>query len=276
MKKLIISLLIFAMIIVSCACGTQKDADTAADMDAQQTSEETAAPDKSMGSENPSQDYSDVVGSWREAGTENVITVYENGGFMMDGTVGHYDGYLVYTEKEDGDNMWAPVPRYDMYLENNEPLEGASLTTDPEHPGQLVFVMGAGAQLFDREGELFIKSNDNAGVSYVNEYTYSIESDQPRSELIVYTDSSLTELAVLNLTFVDADDEGNVTFETEELYSLPTFGADDALILNVPLFGTIPNCGLSCVNEQGVKKYFAIEQSGMDGSILLTPFTPAE
>ncbi len=169
MKKLIISLLIFAMIIVSCACGTQKDADTAADTDAQQTSEETAAPDKSVGSETPSQDYSDVVGSWREAGTENVITVYENGGFMMDGTVGHYDGYLVYTEEEDGDNMWAPVPRYDMYLENNEPLEGASLTTDPEHPGQLVFVMGAGAQLFDREGELFIKSNDNAGVSYVNE-----------------------------------------------------------------------------------------------------------
>ncbi|MBQ3379675.1 MAG: hypothetical protein IJG50_07430 [Clostridia bacterium] len=286
MKKLIISLLIFAMIIISCACGTQKSetADTAAETETKQTTE-TKVPDKSMSEKAASEDYSALAGTWQEGQTENVITVYENGGFMMDGTMGHYDGYLVYSEEEDENNMWAPVPRYDMYLENNEPLEGASLSFDENHPGQLVFAMGAGADLYDRAGvgnmasaddELYVQDIEYATVAYINEYSYTLEAEGPKTELIFFTDNSLKELTLLSLTFVDADEDGNIVFSTEELYTVPEFTPQDALIFETTFFGTIPNNGFSYVNEQGVKKYFTIEQSGMDGSLQLIAFTPAQ
>ncbi|MBR2742034.1 MAG: hypothetical protein IKD89_00410 [Clostridia bacterium] len=289
MKKLLISLLIFAMIIVSCACGTQDSESTDTSGAETEASSETAdtaetdvpdVPDKSP----ESGDYSALVGTWYDETTYCVLTVYENGGFALDDNNGHYDGYLVYTDEKGG--KWSPVPRYEMYLENNEPLYGdASLSFDDNHPGCLVYAISAGAQLltYDGSGEaaetdsdVFVQYDEYATVCYQNEYTYTLPTESETVKLVFYTDKSVKNLTLLSLTFVDFDDEGSITFSVEPLYTVDEFGPADGLLFDTVFYGSIPNNGFSYVNENGETKYYTIEQSGKDGSICLIEFIPAE
>lgn len=80
----------------------------------------------------------------------------------------------------------------------------------------------------------------------------------------------------LSLTFESVDDDGTVRFTAEETYNHGTITPETPLLVRMELIGTIPNNGISYVDCNGDTRYFALNVSGFDGSLLLTEFTPAE
>lgn len=53
---------------------------------------------------------------------------------------------------------------------------------------------------------------------------------------------------------------------------VPALKSHFPLVVGMTFFGSIPHYGISYTDENGSSKQFAIEQSGDDGSILLTEF----
>lgn len=93
--------------------------------------------------------------------------------------------------------------------------------------------------------------------------------------LVCFTsEKTVTDFRVLLLNLESVDESGNISFSTEEVYDSSTLTVNEPLLVRMELMGTIPTNGISYVDENGVTRYFAVEVSGYDGSLLLTEFTP--
>lgn len=99
-----------------------------------------------------------------------------------------------------------------------------------------------------------------------------LDEEQP---LVCFTtERTVTDFRVLSLTFVSVDESGSLVFSTEETHYQETLTPEVPLLVRMELMGTIPNNGISYVDANGATRYFALEVSGFDGSLLLTEFTP--
>ena len=101
------------------------------------------------------------------------------------------------------------------------------------------------------------------------DYDSFIADNTPDSVMLLLCAArKVTDFKVLKLEFRDYG--GSIRFATEELYRLNSLAPERPLLLGMTFLGSIPAYGISYVDENGTTKYFAIEQSGMDGSLLLT------
>ncbi len=83
---------------------------------------------------------------------------------------------------------------------------------------------------------------------------------------------NIMNLKILSLTYEDVDDMGNAIFSTEVLYTYGDFEAGNPFAITITMNGTIPSYGISYETADGVTHYYAISESGMDGSALLVEF----
>ena len=83
-------------------------------------------------------------------------------------------------------------------------------------------------------------------------------------------------LKVLSLTFEDVDDMGNTIFSIDELYKYGDFEPGNPFAITLTMYGTIPYYGISYETANGETYYYAISESGMDGSAILIKFKPKE
>lgn len=90
------------------------------------------------------------------------------------------------------------------------------------------------------------------------------------------TESTVEDFKELSLTFESIDDNGNVKFAVEETYYHGTLTPESPLLVRMELMGTIPNNGISYVDQHGALRRFAIEVSGNDGSLSLREADPNE
>lgn len=98
--------------------------------------------------------------------------------------------------------------------------------------------------------------------------------DEEKPLICFTTERTVTDFRVLTLTFISADENGNLAFSTEETHYQEALTPEVPLLVRMELMGTIPNNGISYVDANGAARYFAVEMSGFDGSLLLTEFTP--
>lgn len=98
--------------------------------------------------------------------------------------------------------------------------------------------------------------------------------DEEPPLIYVSTKQTIKEFKELSLIFESVDDNGNVNFAVEETYSHGTLTPEAPLLVRMELIGTIPNNGISYVDSSGKTRYFAVEVSGYDGSLLLSEFEP--
>lgn len=82
----------------------------------------------------------------------------------------------------------------------------------------------------------------------------------------------LQNFKFLGLTFVDADENGNIKYNMEQLYEIETL--EKPLCVKTTLVGTIPNNGISFTDGEGNTRCFAVQESGYDGSLQLEEFNP--
>ena len=103
-------------------------------------------------------------------------------------------------------------------------------------------------------------------------WSYVADSSQPQVIAALYANDDIKNLKILSLTYEDVDDVGNVIFSTEELYHYGDFGPDNPLAITLTMYGTIPYYGISYETADGETLYYAISESGMDGSAILVQF----
>ena len=107
-------------------------------------------------------------------------------------------------------------------------------------------------------------------------WSFVADSSQPQVIAAFYVNEEITNLKVLSLTYEDVDNMGNAIFSTEELYHYGDFGPGNPFVVTLTMYGTIPHYGISYETAGGETHYYAISESGMDGSAILVKFEPRE
>ena len=91
---------------------------------------------------------------------------------------------------------------------------------------------------------------------------------------VVFTaDSAVSDFKLLSIAMQDSDENGNFAFSAEELYSQPELTPERPLEAGLVFLGDIPNNGISFTDADGNVKYYAVDMSGRDGSLILWEIT---
>lgn len=107
-------------------------------------------------------------------------------------------------------------------------------------------------------------------------WSYVADFSQPQVIAAFYVNEQIKNLKVLSLTYEDVDNMGNAIFSTEELYYYGDFEPGNPFVITLTMYGTIPYYGISYETADGETHYYAISESGMDGSAILVKFEPKE
>lgn len=100
----------------------------------------------------------------------------------------------------------------------------------------------------------------------------SADESEYQGRVVFTTDGAVSDFKLLALTFVDIDDEGHIIFDISEVYTQPALTADLPLVVNLTFIGEIPNYGISYENGTGEVQRFSLNESGFDGSLILSAF----
>lgn len=101
------------------------------------------------------------------------------------------------------------------------------------------------------------------------------DADNQQVRILLITDSPINKVKILGIKIQSMDTAGKAVFAEKELYTQASLTPKRPLVLNLTFLGDIPNYGVSYIEENGSVKRYAIEQSGEDGSLLLTEYRPA-
>ncbi|MBQ9492569.1 MAG: hypothetical protein IJR54_02390 [Oscillibacter sp.] len=227
-----------------------------------------ATPEKSAPApEEVPEDFSALAGTWYGAGDGTVLTVYDNGGFVLGD---EYEGYLVYTEADGG--MWESGPRYELYLENNERLPNCFLALDDGRPGELVYVIGGGAEPLSRERPeaVRVERAEEAALSDYDEF--AAYRGEYEAGIVFFAERAVRDFKVLSVSLTDVDEDGTALFSVRELYAQETLTPERPLLVWTQFPGDIPSNGVSYVDDTGEVRYFSVSESGFDGSLIMTEF----
>ena len=104
---------------------------------------------------------------------------------------------------------------------------------------------------------------------YKNYKRYELESDEPEARVFFVPSKAVRDFKLIELTFKSGDDEGNIVYDKKVLYQTKTLTPKKPLLADVHMFGTIPNLGISYVDDSGRTHKYIVYQSGKDGSVLL-------
>lgn len=115
----------------------------------------------------------------------------------------------------------------------------------------------------------------NATAELLGEYdVYSefIDFEDEYSQRVVFTtNTEVKDFNYIEISFKEIGD--NIAFfESKILYSLAELTPEQPFVLNWLAAGTIPQRGITFLDENGDKQYFYLTTSGKDGSLMLVEF----
>lgn len=117
-------------------------------------------------------------------------------------------------------------------------------------------------------------ADDEALAAYdlVQEY---VDSDSEYQEKVIFTtDTPVTDFKFLQISYVDIDENGDTLFSVDrELYTAEELSPQSPVVIYMEFAGLIPTRGISYVDGDGTVKYYAVQMSGKDGSLLLIDIT---
>ena len=99
---------------------------------------------------------------------------------------------------------------------------------------------------------------------------FNASTDEYAFYAVFRSDVRITDVKVLGLTFLDADENGNITFDREVLHTVEEIGPDFNLAVHLTSDGSIPAYGISYVDTDGTEKAFSVNMSGEDSSLYLS------
>ena len=106
---------------------------------------------------------------------------------------------------------------------------------------------------------------------YEEYYEYSATDSEYKLDVVIAANSTLTDFKVSKITWKDSSSTVfTPVLSDEPLYSLEKLTPDKPLKLTIVFMGDLPEYALTFKDKDGVEKVYALEQSGMDGSIVIT------
>ncbi len=94
------------------------------------------------------------------------------------------------------------------------------------------------------------------------------------SKIAFFTDKTISDFKIYSLEFVDFDKSDNPIFVSTELHSVDVVNPSNTVVVSMVLAGTIPNNGISYVDEDGTVRCYTVNISGKDGSVILSEYAP--
>lgn len=101
--------------------------------------------------------------------------------------------------------------------------------------------------------------------------SFTADAGEPAVRVLLTASAPVSDFKVLALTAEPLGSEG-ITFRTRELYALDTLSPEHPLVLTTVFHGDTPGWGISYVDGNGTEQRFALDISGMDGSLYLSSF----
>ncbi|MCR5213793.1 MAG: hypothetical protein K6E10_05215 [Eubacterium sp.] len=89
------------------------------------------------------------------------------------------------------------------------------------------------------------------------------------THVLFSVEKEVKNFKLLALTAEEIDEDGNIKFSYEELFSLDALTPDQPLNAGMNFIGTIPNNGFMYTDDAGQNHIFVVSESGMDGSIVV-------
>ncbi len=224
-------------------------------------------------------DFSTLAGTWHADESGTILTIYGNGGFELNEAEDTREGYLVYTDA-DGD-LWESGPRYELYLENNERVPNCYFALDGAHPGKLVYAVGGGAELFSRGDSAY----DDAGIvvrvqwdngTWTDCDEFTAYSGDYEVGIVFSASRTLRDFKVLSVSLEDVDEDGTPVFSVLELYTQDALTPERPLLVHTSFPGDMPTNGISYLDGDGTTRYFSVNESGFDGSLILSEFARSD
>ena len=111
---------------------------------------------------------------------------------------------------------------------------------------------------------------EETGLPEVYEICTAVED--PQTKIVLTADKAVTDLQVLSLYDAAIDDDGNVSFAHETLFTLDTLTPEKPLVIETTFYGDMPNIGISYIDADGSFHRYAVNVSGMDGSLFFMDF----
>lgn len=109
----------------------------------------------------------------------------------------------------------------------------------------------------------------------ISDYDEYIADDSEYSLDIMFTaNNTVTELKLVSLNMVDVKQNGDPVFNMNDIYEYGELKKGKSLMIRLSFPGDMPNYGISYIDKSGARKYYAIQQSGMDGSLIMWEFQP--
>ena len=105
---------------------------------------------------------------------------------------------------------------------------------------------------------------------YEEYYEFAATDSEYKLDVVIAANSKLTDFKVSKITWNSSDTIFTPVLSDEPLYALDQLTPDKPLKLTIVFMGDLPEYALTFKDKDGVEKCYAIEQSGKDGSILIT------
>ena len=102
--------------------------------------------------------------------------------------------------------------------------------------------------------------------------TLVLEESEYQVQIVFTTRQDVRDFRIYQLSFKDIDGEGNPVFLTDQLYEQEELTRERPLQVTLTFPGDLPTVGFSYVRPDGQECWFSLGQSGMDGSLITSPF----
>ena len=101
---------------------------------------------------------------------------------------------------------------------------------------------------------------------------FSAPNATPSAKVVLTSDEALPNFKVLGLDVANIDESGQISYHVKDLYTKDSLQKNTPFVLTLTTFESIPYTGISFEDDLGRVRQFAIGQSGMDGSVMLSEF----
>lgn len=107
---------------------------------------------------------------------------------------------------------------------------------------------------------------------YADYDEFVADTTEPQVRVVFLAEGDVRDFKVLSLHLKDVDSNGKANFLVDPLYALDRLKPERPLVVALTFYGSIPHYGISYLDAKGTTRYFALGESGMDGSPELSEF----
>lgn len=116
--------------------------------------------------------------------------------------------------------------------------------------------------------EVSVKWADDALGAYGQYDSFTAETGDPQAKVLFVANNTVKQFKVLALSVEDITEDGEMVFSSRELYTLDELTPGQPLLVETVFHGDSPSLGFSYVDGYGNECRFAVDVSGMDGSLI--------